>query len=122
MILQIALTTQNGSYLVAEGGGGREVLANRYAVGPWETFRLFNRTRPGQAPHHEDQVVLQAWNGRFVTAAGGGGGAVHAELAWIEAATTFTIERVAGSGEIRSGDQVALRASNGNYVVAEGGG
>ena len=122
MIMQIALKTPNGSYLVAEGGGGRELLANRADIGPWETFRLFNRSRPGQAPQQGDQLVLQAWNGRFVTAVGGGGGTMRAELAWTEAATLFTIERIAGSGTIRSGNQVALRAANGNYVVAEGGG
>lgn len=32
MITQIALESSNGSYLVAEGGGGREVLANRDGV------------------------------------------------------------------------------------------
>jgi hypothetical protein len=112
----------SGGYVVAEDGGGREVLANREAIGPWETFRLFNRTRPGEEPRHGDSVVLQAWNGRFLSAAGGGGGAMNAELGWIEASTTFTIERVGDAGAIRSGDQVALRAANGNYVVAEGGG
>ncbi len=121
-LFQIALIANNGSHLVAEGGGGREVLANRGAIGPWETFRLFNKTRPGEEPRHGDSVVLQAWNGRWVSAAGGGGGSVNAELGWIEASTTFTIERVSGAGAIRSGEQVALRAANGNYVVAEGGG
>lgn len=122
MIMQIALVSSNGSYLVAEGGGGREVLANRDGIGPWETFCLFNRSRSGQTPVHGDQVVLQAWNGQFVTAESGGGGAMHAELPWIEAANIFTIERVTGAGEIRSDEQVAFRAANGNYVVAEGGG
>jgi len=122
MITQIALESSNGSYLVAEGGGGREVLANRDGVGLWETFHLFNRTRPGEELRHRDSVVLQAWNGRFLSAEGGGGGQVRATLGWIENSSIFTIEKLNGSGVIRSGEQVALRVSNGNYVVAEGGG
>jgi hypothetical protein len=122
MFAYIALAAANGSYLSAEGGDGWEVCAIPPEIGSWETFRLFNRTRPGEEPRHGDSVVLQAWHGRFLSAVGGGGGALNAALRWIEASTTFTIERVAGAGTVRSGDEVALRAANGNYVVAEGGG
>jgi hypothetical protein len=34
----IALQASNGQYVVAEGGGGDVVNANRDAIGPWETF------------------------------------------------------------------------------------
>lgn len=34
----IGLVSVHGRYLVAEGGGGGEVFANREALGPWETF------------------------------------------------------------------------------------
>ncbi len=123
MILQIALTTHNGNFLVAQGGGGGELLANnRVGFGPWETFRLFNRTNPGNAPRHGDTVVLQASNGRFLSAVGGGGGLVNAALGWIDAFSTFTIEKVSGTGEIRSDDRIALKTVNGNYVSADGGG
>lgn len=37
---RIALKTDNGKYLVAEGGGGGDVRANRDAVGAWETFEV----------------------------------------------------------------------------------
>ena len=122
MFTTIALAAANGSYMIAEGGDGWEVCAIPPEIGAWETFRLFNRTRPGEEPRHGDSVVLQAWHGRFLSAVGSGGGALNAALRWIEASTTFTIERVAGAGAIRSGEQVALRAANGNYIVAEGGG
>jgi hypothetical protein len=36
----IALQSYNGLYVCAEGGGGREVVANRNQVGPWETFGI----------------------------------------------------------------------------------
>src|SRR5262245_38221624 len=122
MIMKIALASSSGRFLCAEGGGGREVVANRDGTGSWEFFRLFNRTHPDQQPRHGDSVVLQASNGQFVSAVGGGGGAVSASVGWIEASTIFTIERVLGAGVLSPGEQVALRASNGNYVVAEGGG
>jgi hypothetical protein len=35
---QLALQASNGMYVCAEDGGGREVVANRTAIGPWETF------------------------------------------------------------------------------------
>lgn len=40
---RIALQSHHGLYLCAEGGGGKRVLANRWEVGPWETFRLIGR-------------------------------------------------------------------------------
>ncbi|GAB4199916.1 MAG: hypothetical protein Fur006_51020 [Coleofasciculaceae cyanobacterium] len=36
----IALQASNGQYVVAEGGGGGVVNANRSAIGPWETFAI----------------------------------------------------------------------------------
>lgn len=37
---RVALRTENGHYLCAEGGGGGSVNATRDAVGGWETFTL----------------------------------------------------------------------------------
>ena len=39
---KIALKASNGQYVVAEGGGGRELRANRNAIGPWEKFVLID--------------------------------------------------------------------------------
>jgi hypothetical protein len=38
---QVALRALHGYWVVAEGGGGGVVNANRTAVGPWETFRIW---------------------------------------------------------------------------------
>jgi hypothetical protein len=38
--VRIALKTQDGHVVCAEGGGGREVNATRTGVGPWETFAI----------------------------------------------------------------------------------
>jgi len=37
---RVALRTDNGRYLCAEGGGGGEVNATRPTPGPWETFSV----------------------------------------------------------------------------------
>ena len=103
----IALRASNGQYVCAEGGGGREVVANRNAIGPWETFGLINRGN--------GNIALRASNGQYVVAENGGGGVVRANRNAIGPWETFgLIDR--GNGNI------ALRASNGQYVCAEGGG
>ncbi len=67
-------------------------------------------------------VHLQAYNGQYVMAEGGGGGAVNANRDWTRTWETFTIRKVGGTGQINCGDKISLQAHNGNYVVAEGGG
>ncbi|MEK7994929.1 MAG: hypothetical protein AAB403_14080 [Planctomycetota bacterium] len=37
---QVAVRANNGQFVCAEGGGGREVVANRGAIGTWETFTI----------------------------------------------------------------------------------
>ena len=36
----IALQAHNGQYVSAEGGGGREVVANRHEINDWESFSI----------------------------------------------------------------------------------
>jgi len=77
----IALRAYNGQYLVAEGGGGEGVYANRDAIGPWEIFELTylgNKT-----------VALRAYNGQYLVAEGGGGEMVYANRDAIGTWETF---------------------------------
>jgi len=67
---RVALKAANGKYVRAEGGGGRELVANRDLVEAWETFTI---TRHGAS------VALQAANGLFVSPQQGGGGPVLAD-------------------------------------------
>ena len=103
----IALRAFNGQYVTAIGGGGGQVLANRNAIGPWETFRLINRGG--------GNIALRASNGQYVTAVGGGGGQVLANRNTIGPSETFRLIDLGSSN-------IALRASNGQYVSAENGG
>jgi hypothetical protein len=104
---KIALKAANGQYVVAEGGGGREVLANRNSVGAWETFELVQLGG--------NRVALKAANGQYVVAEGGGGREVLANRNSVGAWETFELVQLGGN-------RVVLKAANGQYVVAEGGG
>jgi hypothetical protein len=77
----MALRAYNGQYVCAEGGGGREVVANRNAVNAWETFKLLNLGN--------NNVALQAYNGQYVCAEGGGGREVVANRNAVNAWETF---------------------------------
>ena len=104
---RIALQAFNGQYVAAEGGGGRELVANRTEIRAWETFEL---NMLG-----DDVVALRAFDGHYVSAIGGGGGEILANGPSIRGWERFTLVDL---GENR----VGLQAPNGQYVAAEGGG
>lgn len=117
---QVRLVAWNGSFVAAELGGGDAVNANRAGAGPWETFTLLDLD--GGALSHGDQVRLRTWDGRhFVQAPGGG--RLDARSTTAGAAETFTLERVAGPGQVRDNDQVGLRSTTEQrWMSAELGG
>jgi hypothetical protein len=105
---RVGLVADSGQYVVAEGGGGAEVNANRWARGPWETFTL-DRVSFGS------RVGLQSATGQFLVAEGGGGREVRADRWQHGPWETFELVPMGG-------DRHALRAASGQFVVAEGGG
>ena len=106
-MVKIALMAPNGQYVCADGGGGRKLVANQPAPGPWETFTLIDL--PGGAS------ALRAANGQYVSAEDGGGRELVANRNNIGAWETF--RRID-----RGNRKVALQAANGQYVSADGGG
>ena len=54
------LRSSDGSYVCAEAGGGREVVANRLDAGPWETWRVHT--------YDDGRVSLQSHDGHYLTA------------------------------------------------------
>lgn len=119
--LRINLKANNGQYVVAEGGGGGPVLANRARAGEWETFVL-NDSKPPPFDHGS-KVTLRAYNGMYVCAENGGGAEVNANRILAFGWEAFSIVHTDGSGgEITNGQSVAFQAANGQYVCAEGGG
>lgn len=117
--LSVHLRAWNGPWLVAEGGGGGQVGADRAAAGPWETFALQDLN--GGQLAHGDPVRLRTHDGRHWLSAPGGG-VLDARAPAPGATETFTLERAAGPGQVRTGDGVGLRSLAGLFVVAEGGG
>jgi hypothetical protein len=116
----LSLRAASGHYLVAEGGGGAHVAANRTTIGSWERFVIADLN--GGALLHGDPIQLRASNGAFVVAEGGGGGVVNANRSIGGSWETFRILNLDGWGDFLTGDRVTLQAPNGQYLVAEGGG
>jgi hypothetical protein len=65
-------------------------------------------------------------NGRYVSAAGGGGGLLYPAADYIQEWESFAVTDLSppygGVSYLRSGDTVALQATTGPYLCAEGGG
>lgn len=117
----ISLRASNGQWMVAEGGGGGSVNANRDAVGAWETFEIqdFN----GGELWDGDEVALRTSAGWYLQAEGGGGGGFSAGGGGAGPWETFTIVLLNGSdGRVDDGESIALRSTYGYYVVSAGGG
>jgi hypothetical protein len=107
---KVAFKAHNAKYVAAEGGGGRELVANRDEKGPWETFsvEIPNSNEP-------DVFALKASNGLFVSAEGGGGRELVANRKERGPWETFRLVRPGTSG------LVAIQTYNGKfYVSAEG--
>ncbi len=63
---RVALRTRLGQYVCAENGGGREIVANRTAVGPWEAFMIKQLTGKTEPKGGVASVALHAYNGEVV--------------------------------------------------------
>ena len=126
-----AFRSVGGYYVVAEGGGGDAVNANRTAIGSWETFTLLDLN--GGSLESGDLVTIRSTGGYYMVAEGGGDDVVNCNRTEPFSWETFRIQKVSGGGitaggTIGSGDAISLQAANGwsggggNYVVAEDGG
>lgn len=105
----VALRSSNGSYVCAEGGGANELVVNRPAIGPWETFALIWLA--------DDSVAIVAVNGKLVS--------LFQILAISE--LLAPVSDVIGTNETfrliwHPDDRITLQAANGSFVCAEGGG
>jgi len=104
-----ATTATTEKWVAAEGGGGRELVANRDNRAEWETFTVVPM---GSDP---DVFALRAFNGKFVCAEGGGGRELVANREQAGPWETFRLVRPWTNGRI------AIQTSNGKYVSAESG-
>jgi len=121
---RVILQASNGvNYVVAEGGGGGGVRADRTAGGPgsWEVLGV--SALSGGPLLSGDRVAFTSADGiHYLQAAGGGGTSLRAAGPGIGGWETFIIEKP-GGGVIRHGDSITLRANDTQwYIVADGGG
>ena len=103
--IETTLRSSLGYYVCAEAGGGREAIADRIEVGPWEVWIVtFN---------DDDTVSLQADNGQYLTAEIDGTVVCRGTSAgeW----ERFTIE-------VRDDAIVCFKTHHGTYLQAPQGG
>ena len=109
----VRLQVWNGQFVVANGGGGSSLRADRWQAAEWETFVLDRRDGSGELGHG-DSISLRSANGSYVSAERGGGELV-ADRTTAAEWEHFTLERWPVT-------LIHLRAASRQYVVAEGGG
>ena len=110
---RVALQTE-GNYVCAESGGNSTVIANRQAVGLWETFFVHHNK---DFLEHDDEIRLSTYGGFYL---GGSGGNLEAKCRFYPGPSErFTIIRHAGSGRVTSGDEVSFRTTSGHYLCAD---
>jgi hypothetical protein len=99
----------NGQFVTAENAGASPLIANRGAVGLWETF--------DEVDAGGGMVALRAHaNGQFVTAENAGASPLIANRSAVGAWEMFTVV-------VNTDGSVSLRANaNGMFVTAENGG
>jgi hypothetical protein len=129
----VAIQSENGSFLSAEGGGGGALHANRPAQGPWERFTIISNDNHLASGGH---VSIRTDNGHFVVAEGGGGRETNANRLTIGPWETFQIILLGDTPggvfpvgglipliiRFDPGVRVAFKAFDGSWVTAEGGG
>lgn len=118
LVAKAAFKSHNGKYVVAEGGGGREVKADRDGIGPWETFKIEKTSTGGLS--HGDRINIKTSSGQYLVVENG---VLKATSNNPEGdAEMFMIERTNGLGQISNENPIVLRSYNNKYVCAEDGG
>jgi hypothetical protein len=102
----ITFRASNGQYVCAEEGGWHEVVANRDAVGPWETFK--------RHPQPDGRFAYESSGGAYLTAEGGGGGSLSCNSTVIGPWECWH--------ELHVNQGIALQSDNGHFMCAEDGG
>ncbi|HET7534181.1 MAG TPA: hypothetical protein VFJ83_13605 [Nocardioidaceae bacterium] len=118
---RFGLRAANGKYLCAEGAGGGVLVANRSAMGPWETFEALEHPEPSDSVLTTSIRTVSKVH--FLQADGGGGAGLSARGPWPLQWETFDIVAAdRASRGLPDGARVQVRTDSGHYLQAEGGG
>ena len=114
----LTLRADNGKYVSADQHKGNTLVADRSAIGPWETFLVVRGSSP---PRHGDEISLVASNDKYVCADMNKGAILVADRDQVGPWEKFIILHSDGSsGEIRHGHAVSFKApDNQRYVSAD---
>lgn len=124
----IAIRTWNGNYLTAEGNGGSSVVANRWSIGPWETFTIAPTN--GGTLNDGSDVTIRTSSNWYFSALYGGGYSMLADKTAVGPWETFHVVKISDANgrpgsPIADGDTFALQAQSTGTTydtTAEGGG
>lgn len=118
---RFGLRAANGKYLCAEGSGGGVLVADRAAMGPWETFEALLHPEPADAVLTTSIRTVSKVH--FLQADGGGGAGLSARGPWPLQWETFDIVAANRSAcGLPNGAAVNIRTDSWHYLQAEGGG
>ncbi|WP_281559634.1 endonuclease/exonuclease/phosphatase family protein [Thalassomonas sp. RHCl1] len=119
----IALISDSGKYLVAEGNGGGTVNADRNNQGAWESFKL----NLEQAKYFEgciqsgDLISISTSEGYYFSAQSNGD--LDADRTNLGSWEQFTlINHDDNSGCLENNDKISFRSAHGKYLVGENDG
>ncbi|WP_395830238.1 hypothetical protein [Archangium violaceum] len=115
--LTVTLRTWSNHYLVADQGGGADLMAYSTQAREWETFTLTDVN--GGSLVSGDVVTLQSISGQWGSAINGGGSNIRFTATVPQAWEEFSIVKLSGSGTIVNGDKIALKTTvTGQFVSA----
>jgi len=112
---RVTLKTSGNFFVVAEGGGGGALNANRTSASVWTTFRIVHIAPTGTTPTL--WAGVQAPNGQWVVAENGGGGTVNANRDRLGSWSTFRFQT-----KISTGATTFQTIGTNQFLVAPNGG
>jgi hypothetical protein len=113
--------TWSNNYLVADKGGGYDLMA--YSTQPleWETFTLTDLN--GGSLVSGDTVTLQSISGQYGSALNGGGGAIRFTATTPQSWEQFIVQKLSGTGSVVNGESIALKTVvSGQYLSSANAG
>jgi len=112
--ISVHFRASNKKYVCAEGGGGKEIKANRGSAKGWETFKLILLENDRLC--HGGKVAISCEKGEFLSVVGS---KLMCNKKSYMASEIFTLIHPSGIGEIYSKNWICLQTFEGKYVGYE---
>ncbi len=117
----VTLQTYSGNYLVADKGGGAELMASSTTPSTWGDIHAL-RSRRRRSPRRRRGDAAGSL-GQWASAVNGGGGVINVTATAETAFEKFSIVKLSGTGAIGDGDKIALKTTvSGQFLSAKDAG